>query len=124
MAGLAPIDPGAFLEYSEMDKSRRILQNGTPEAKQMVFLEELLRNVFLKSFLTQPSAIFSDDEDDEDNDIISKENSSNGGEIYNRIIRDLLAKELAQNKSFGFNKEIIKRIENGGVRKKVQGDKR
>jgi len=121
MAGLVPIDPGAFIEYSEMNNSRRVLQNGTPEAKKMVFLEELLKNVFLKSFITQPASIFSDDEDDEDKDIISKENTSQGAEIYNRLIRDLLAKELANNKSFGFNQEILKRLENGGVRENNKG---
>lgn len=122
MAGLAPIDPSVFLEYSAMDRSKRVLQNGTPEAKQTIFMEELLKNVFLKSFFTQSSALLSDEEDDEDSDIISKENTSNGTEIYNRLMRDFLAKELAENKSFGFNKEIIKRIENGGAKGKEQSD--
>lgn len=122
MDSLGAIDPGPFLESAAMDKNRRILKNGNPEAKRMVFLEELLRNIFLKPFLTQPSAIFSDEEDEEENDIISKENSANGGEIYNSLIRDLLAKELAQNKSFGFNKAITKRIENGGAREEIRSD--
>ena len=108
MAGLVPIDPGAFIEYSEMNNSRRVLQNGTPEAKKMVFLEELLKNVFLKSFITQPASIFSDDVDDEDKDIISKENTSQGAEIYNMLIRDLLAKNLQITSHLGLIRIFLK----------------
>lgn len=107
MDSLGAIDPGPFLAKAAMERNRRIFNSGDPKARQTIFLEELLRNIFLKPFLTQPSVIFS--EDDEDSEFY---NQSTGGEIYNMMIRDLLAKELAENKSFGFNKEIIKKIEN------------
>lgn len=106
MDSLGAIDPGPFLAKAAMERNRRVFESGDPKARQTIFLEELLRNIFLKPFLTQPSVIFNEDE--EENVFFHQ---SAGGAIYNRIIRDLMAKELAENKSFGFNKEIIKKIE-------------
>lgn len=90
-----PINPAMLMGQSLVEGIGTSTKPQTPAETKVAFIELLLDQVFLKSFMTEGEGIFSPEEDD-------LFNSSQQVSMYKDIVRKEMIHQLAEDEQFGF----------------------